>query len=283
MKRIILTKGLPASGKTTWAKTLLRKKKGAWVRVSLDELRAMCFDSWRSHPNEAFLIEMRDRIILQALERDRHVIVDDINLSDESFLHIRDLVGDLASVEIEDRFLSVSVEDCIKRDLQRPGSVGEKAIQKMYREHLKVKMPLPLYLEDGHDCIIVDMDGTLALLSGRSPYDVEKCDTDLPNQPVVETVKKWQDTVDVVICSGRTDDAKAKTVDWLRQYGIKFKALHMRKTGDLRKDAVIKEEIYRTHIEGKYNVKFVLDDRNQVVAFWRGLGLTVFQVAEGDF
>jgi hypothetical protein len=50
-----------------------------------------------------------------------------------------------------------------------------------------------------------------------------------------------------------------------------------------RKDAIMKEELYRQHIEGKYNIKFVLDDRQQVVDMWRGLGLTVFQVDEGDF
>jgi hypothetical protein len=44
-----------------------------------------------------------------------------------------------------------------------------------------------------------------------------------------------------------------------------------------------KEQLYRQHMEGKYNIKFVLDDRQQVVDMWRGLGLTVFQVDEGDF
>ncbi len=36
-------------------------------------------------------------------------------------------------------------------------------------------------------------------------------------------------------------------------------------------------------MQGRYTIKFVLDDRNQVVEFWRSLGLTVLQVAEGDF
>ena len=283
MKRIILTKGLPASGKTTWAKTLLRKKQGAWVRVSLDELGAMCFDGRQSWQNDAFLAGMRDRIILQALENNQHVIVDETHLTREPLDHLIKLVDGLATVEVEDRFLSISVEECVKRDLQRPNSLGEKAIRKMYRDYLQTTISPLVYTKAQADCIIVDMDGTLALFNGRSPYEEQKCDTDLPNEPVVETVKKWQDAVDVVICSGRTDDVKEKTIDWLRRYGIEFKALHMRQTGDVRKDAVVKAEIYREQIEGKYNVKFVLDDRNQVVELWRDLGLTVFQVAEGDF
>ncbi len=45
----------------------------------------------------------------------------------------------------------------------------------------------------------------------------------------------------------------------------------------------MKEELYRQHIEGNYNIKFVLDDRQQVVDMWRRFGLTVFQVDGGDF
>ena len=57
----------------------------------------------------------------------------------------------------------------------------------------------------------------------------------------------------------------------------------MRKTGDNRKDSIIKEEIYRNLIEPNYNIEFVLDDRNQVVDMWRRIGLTCLQVADGNF
>lgn len=60
-------------------------------------------------------------------------------------------------------------------------------------------------------------------------------------------------------------------------------ALFMRRTGDTRKDNIIKREIFNEHIRGKYNVLFVLDDRSRVVREWRAMGLTVFQVAEGNF
>jgi hypothetical protein len=57
----------------------------------------------------------------------------------------------------------------------------------------------------------------------------------------------------------------------------------MRSTGDHRQDSIIKQEIYQQQICGQYNIKLVLDDRQQVVDMWRDLGLTVFQVAAGDF
>jgi len=57
----------------------------------------------------------------------------------------------------------------------------------------------------------------------------------------------------------------------------------MRKSKDNRKDSIVKEEIYRKHIFPFYYIQFVLDDRNQVVDHLRELGLTVFQVAPGNF
>lgn len=57
----------------------------------------------------------------------------------------------------------------------------------------------------------------------------------------------------------------------------------MRPEGDERKDSIVKQEIYEKYIKDRYNVRFVLDDRNQVVDMWREVGLKVLQVAPGDF
>ena len=57
----------------------------------------------------------------------------------------------------------------------------------------------------------------------------------------------------------------------------------MRKSGDNRSDAIVKREIYETHIKDRYQVDYVLDDRYSVVRMWRELRLTVLQVAEGNF
>jgi hypothetical protein len=58
----------------------------------------------------------------------------------------------------------------------------------------------------------------------------------------------------------------------------------MRVDQDFRKDAIIKKELFMNNVHNKFFVEFILDDRKQVVDMWRNdLGLTVFQVAEGDF
>jgi predicted kinase len=282
MKRVIVLVGLPASGKSQFARELLLSEPSKWVRSNKDLLREMAHASHWSPANEKFIVQLRDTIILMALESGKHVIVDDTNFGPH-IEHIKELVKGKAIVEVNDSFLQVPVEECIKRDLKRLNSVGKDVIMKMYNKYVRVPVQPPEYNPDLPDAIIVDMDGTLALLNGRNPFDASKCDRDLPNQPVLDTIRKWEPSVNIIVVSGRTDDCQPQTEKWLRQYEVNYTAIHLRKTGDQRKDAIMKEEIYRKHIEGKYNIKFVLDDRQQVVDMWRSLGLTVFQVDEGDF
>lgn len=282
MKKVLVLVGLPASGKSKFATELLLSEPGRWVRSNKDLLREMAHASYWTPVNEKFILQLRDTIILMALEEGKNVIVDDTNFGPH-IEHIKELVKGKAVVEINDSFLQVPVEECIRRDLLRPKSVGKEVILKMYNKYVRIPVKPPEYNSELPEAIIVDMDGTLALLNGRNPYDASTSDRDLPNKPVLDTVLLWQSNTKIIVLSGRTDDSRPQTERWLQQYGVKYTHLYMRRTGDSRKDSIIKEEMYRQYIEGKYNIRFVLDDRQQVVDMWRSLGLTVFQVAEGDF
>jgi predicted kinase len=282
MKRVLVLVGLPASGKSTFANSLLLAEPGCWVRSNKDSLRAMAHASHWSKGNEKFILRLRDQIIMMAMEDGKNVIVDDTNFG-KHINHIKELVKGQAIVEVNDSFLQVPLEECIRRDARRAQPVGKGVIMQMYRQYVQVLTPPPVYDSNLSDAIIVDMDGTLSLLNGRSPFDATTCDRDPPNQPVLDTVLLWQQSVKVIILSGRMDDCQVQTKKWLAQYGVKPTGIFMRVTGDQRKDSIIKQEIFDREILGKYNVKFVLDDRQQVVDMWRSLGLTVFQVAEGDF
>jgi hypothetical protein len=88
----------------------------------------------------------------------------------------------------------------------------------------------------------------------------------------------------IVFCSGRDEVCRAETAAWLDLYvDVPYEGLFMRPEGDSRKDAVVKREIFDREIRDRWRVIGVFDDRQQVVRMWRALGLTVFQVAEGDF
>jgi predicted kinase len=282
MKRVLVLVGLPASGKSTFANNLLLAEPGCWVRSNKDALRAMAHASHWSKGNEKFILRLRDQIILMAMADGKNIIVDDTNFG-KHIDQIKELVKGEAIVEVNDSFLKVPLEECIRRDALRPQPVGKGVIMQMYRKYVQVLTLPPVHDPNLADAIIVDMDGTLSLLNGRNPYDAFTCDQDLPNQPVLDTVLLWQRSIKVIILSGRMDDCKLQTEKWLAQYGVKPTAIFMRATGDQRKDSIIKQEIFDREVLNKYNVKFILDDRQQVVDMWRSLGLTVFQVAEGDF
>ena len=135
--------------------------------------------------------------------------------------------------------------------------------------------------------VIVDMDGTLALFGEESPYDRDMSKDKL-NYPVAMIVwmLNYTDLADVriLIVSGRKNKYLKDTEKWLKKHKIIYKDIFMpRADNDNRKDVIIKTEIYEKHIKDKYEVLFVLDDRDQVVELWRGLGLVCFQVADGNF
>ena len=291
MLQVRILKGLPASGKSTEAKRLVNSKNRNWIRVEKDCLRAMFHDSHWSKNNEKFITDMRDQMILEGLRAGKHVVVSDTNLAPCHETRIRQIVreefGSRVQVSVDSSFLDVSLEECIKRDLQRPVSVGEKVIKRMYNQFIKTE---PKTIERDplkEDIILCDLDGTVCLMNGRSPYEWDRVGEDLPNWPVVNTIQRWMKTHKVVFMSGRegTLECYRQSVDWLNRHNLTNGPvdLFMRKEGDCRKDNIIKEELFRKHIEPNYNVITVFDDRDQVVQMWRSIGLTCFQVSPGNF
>lgn len=135
------------------------------------------------------------------------------------------------------------------------------------------------------ECIIFDIDGTLALnTSNRSPYNMQKVLLDSPNKPVILMNRLIHDSgnIHIIICTGRSEDAENDTVEWLKIHNIFYNDLYFRPYKNTNPDYLVKEKIWR-HVSKDYNIICMYDDRNQVVQHARKLGLTVFQVADGDF
>lgn len=282
MKKVFLLKGLPGSGKSTWAEYQMRAVPNT-KRINKDSLRAMLDCGKWTKANEKFVLATRDALILSALDEGCHVIVDDTNLVDKHEIHIRELVKGKAEVVIKD-FRDVPLEVCIERDLKRPNSVGETVIRRMYKDHIRPKVEAPAFVEGVPWAIICDIDGTLALSGWRDPYDGSLANQDPVNEAVATLVRLPPGDEDkIILVSGRDEKYREITEDWLKTNRIPFAFLYMRPANDSRQDVIVKQEIYREKIEGKYNVRFVLDDRNQTVQGWRDLGLTCLQVADGSF
>lgn len=288
--KILMLKGLPASGKSTYARSLVKGMdqvyKESWKRINKDDLRAMLDDSRWSRANEEFVLFIRDTIAVYSLKKGISVIIDDTNFAPKHEERFRAMAKEYkADFEIKD-FTDVSPEECIKRDLARPNSVGSKVIMQMYNQYLKPKPRPVLSILNGKYAIICDLDGTLCLFGNENPYDRD-FSKDQINYPVAKILNDIN--VDhIYFVSGRNDKYREVTLDWLgknleKVIMNKNHSLHMRKDGDVRKDSVVKEEIFKNEIEGRENISFVLDDRNQMVEMWRDLGITCLQVNYGDF
>ncbi|MEM9823925.1 MAG: AAA family ATPase [Bacteroidota bacterium] len=296
MKNILILRGLPASGKSTFARKLVKDNPGMYKRLNRDDMREM-LDGYRfSKSNEKFVKRMRDWLILESLRDGKHVIVDDTNLSSKHLNRITQLAeqyrkqtGEEVKVEVKE--FEISLEEAIARDAQRQRPVGAAQIRKLYHQFYGdgfKKGRGPFYIEQDKSlppAIICDLDGTLAIIEHRNPFDASACEKDELNEPIADIVKSYHASGhQIILLSGRTDKYMEPTKRWLSKHAIPYEQLLMRKEGDSRKDAIIKKEIVDTHIVGKYYVKFVLDDRNQVVDMWRNeIGFACLQVNYGDF
>jgi predicted kinase len=225
--------------------------------------------------------------------------------------------GREAEVIINKEFLSVSLEECIQRDSQREGKakVGKMVIFSMAKKFLpdihkayhenknlnkliekEAKATGDILLEDidsnkieplsfKSPAIICDLDGTLALLNGRNPYDASRCEEDILNESVAKVLRLFaRNGTMIILLSGRENKYRTQTLNFLKKNDVPFDYLLMRTTKDFRKDNIIKLELYNKYIKDNFNVEFVLDDRNSVVDMWRKeLNLPTFQVNYGDF
>ena len=288
MKTILVMQGIPSSGKSTYAKKFVGDYP-SYVRVCRDDLRRMRGKYWV--PNQEGMISAwEDHCVEEAL-KEHNVIIDATNLNPKTISKWEALAHKFGA-KIEYHMMETSLEDCVARDALRGDEmVGEKVIHEFYNKYMVYnlkdkKVEKVSQNPDLPKAIIVDLDGTLCIHNGRGPFEYDKCDTDLPNTPVILVVDRFSNRVQnyhVIFLSGREDSCREKTVIWLSTQGFSGFHLYMRKTGDHRKDCIIKKEIFDAEIKDKYYVEFCLDDRKQVVDLWRSMGLTCLQVAEGNF
>lgn len=314
MKKLRVLIGMPASGKSTYALKLLQEEDN-WFRVSRDDIRMTMFGTEHDPKIEGFVSKIQNMLMLKALKSNMNVVVDNCNIRASYRNDLYDLAKLNGDVLYEEVIFNTSLQDCIERNKNRARKVPEDVLVKFAKEGRDVLwgkykpkteyIPAPEQSFLTQDpslpkAVICDLDGTMALMNGRNPYDASTCDNDLPNVPVVETIKLFQSAgYTIIFCSGREDKFKEPTEKFIKQYFTKEEShfpfsdftcetprpyhLFMRKTGDQRKDAIIKKEIFDECIFNKWNILFVLDDRDQVVKGWRDIGLTCFQVQEGDF
>lgn len=145
--------------------------------------------------------------------------------------------------------------------------------------------------------VIIDIDGTIAQLDQRlnhlqsTPKNWNLFYADMKNDKLhvwcFNLVQAMMDRgFEIIFCTGRPEEYRQMTKDWLKK-NCKWQPytyeLFMRKDKDYRPDTITKKELYDKNIKDKYDILFVVEDRQGVVDMWRNLGLVTLQCHKGDY
>jgi predicted kinase len=311
MKKILITIGLSGSGKSTWAKEFCRNNSN-YLRINRDDIRKSMlvvslneYHQWENDAKyriEKLVSEQQNQLMLNALNDGWNVVLDNTHLKLSYINEYKKLLTEnFEEFEISYKFVDTPLETCIENDKNREDVVGEEVIREQFEklgslkkllqfktETFKREAFLATQNEELPRCILVDIDGTVAKMHNRYPFDWDKVGEDLPKYDIIRLVKVLKDAGNkIIFFSGRDESCRNITREWICEY-FEWKMddfeLFMRKTKDQRKDSDVKFDLYEAHIRNQYFVELVIDDRQQVVDMWRRkLGLTCLQVDYGDF
>jgi predicted kinase len=284
MAKLVMLRGLPASGKSTIAKEIATT--GEYIRVNRDLLREMFHFSVWSGKNERLIVETETALTLKALNENVSVIVDDCNLNPDNETMWRG-VAEMAKAKFEIVDVDTPYDVCIERDKDRVKKVGAHVIKSMALQYGLFPTKSKL--------IVCDIDGTIADIRHRQHWAsgenknwdrfFAEMDKDTVRKGVLMMLKEYsKKDHEVIFVSARPEDYREVTEKWLAEnVDVPYLALIMRPSKDKREDSIVKTEIYNKYLKN-VDIETVIDDRPRVIAAWRSLGLPVIDVGDGvDF
>jgi predicted kinase len=295
---LFITRGVPASGKSTFAMKWVSEDKHNRARVNRDDIRFANFGSYVLSPDlEMVVSKIEEATITALLRAGKSVIIDNMNLK-AKYIKGYLMLARQFNVPVMHKDFPIELKEALARNAVRDRKVDEDFLKKIYANFVRKGSfpPFPELEENPFGepyapdetkpkAYIVDIDGTIAHLGGgRSPYDYDRVLEDTPNHRVVELVRTLKAAgYAILVTSGRDSICRSDTLLWLEAEDVPFDDLFMRTQDDRRKDSIVKRELFDANIRHNYNVRGVLDDRDSVVLLWRSLGLFCAQVYYGDF
>lgn len=135
MSKLIITRGIPASGKSTWAKQWVLEDPEHRVRINQDDIRLMLGKYWIPS-REKLVQEIQFDAIVESLCRKFDVVIDNTNLDKKVLEKFDRLIKTFEDYEIEYKdFFDTPLSVCIERDKTRDVQVTEKVIRNFYNNY----------------------------------------------------------------------------------------------------------------------------------------------------
>jgi predicted kinase len=146
---VIITRGLPASGKTTWSRAWITLHP-SYKRVNRDDLRMMIYEGAWNQKKEQAVLAARKAIIEGLLDAGCNLVLDDTNLDPKRMEETKKIITDwqvktnalrrglFINIKIQD-FTHVPLKTCIQRNSGRKGitHVPERFIRSYYHRYIK--------------------------------------------------------------------------------------------------------------------------------------------------
>lgn len=138
--KIIVLQGVPASGKSTWAKNFVKDKLD-YVIVSRDSIRRSTGKYWVPE-REDYISSVEQDSVKNALEHNLNVIIDATNLSNKSILYWKSIAS-FYNAEIEFKKFNISFDEAYKRDCKREYRVGYDCLVQFFTKYFP-EIPIQL-------------------------------------------------------------------------------------------------------------------------------------------
>lgn len=299
MKTVHITVGISASGKTTWANEQCNqfRPEGSprWWNINRDHIRlnilhdGITWDEYKfNKTNENKVSEIALEQFAEAVSMGvENIIISDTNLNSK-YRDVWVKRAEDAGYAVKIVEFPVTFAEACRRNELRHNGVSKKVIYQQYllwNEYIGRKTYVPDTTKP--KAILVDIDGTIAERFDRGPFEWLKVDQDKPRPFVIDLIRCYINHYvddEIIFLSGRDSVCRHETLTWIaRNMNIPIHniRLHMRSEGDMRKDMIVKEEIFWNEIAENYCVDAVFDDRPQVVAMWHEIKIpNVIAVAD---
>lgn len=301
-QKILLVRGLPGSGKSTWAAKWVEEDPQNRFRVNRDDIRFELFGMYylkadahgTTQEKEAHVTHIQNNLTEKALREGKSVVIDNTNLDPRVFKTF----GDIAkrhNVDMVNKDFPVDIEECIRRNNARDRVVPEHAIRAMQKNYMGPNGEFHMFPNTyptkafkaptvRREAVLFDMDGTLADVSQiRERFMIGKYRNfdafhrnSLWVPPHEEVLQMAYDAdnagYSIVISTARNEAYREVTQAWLDKNNVNYENIYMRKDGDFRPDYQAKKDIH-ADITKHYDIVHAVDDRKEVIQLWQENGI----------